>query len=190
MGRFFGWFNRNFDAFARLAIATALALVPAAYLARRMLVYAGIVARAGVPVRAPAHRLSAGRGPGLRHHPDHPARRRHPGPHPGGGASRSSIITSTTRRTMSTSSSPWPASASPASGQNTGIAFVHLKRLERAHGRAEQRRRHRQRAMHALLHASATRRSSPWCRRRCRNWAIPPASTSSWKTAAISAMPA
>ena len=79
-----------------------------------MLVYAVIVAAAGRAVLPPAHRLSAGRGPGLRHHPDHPAVRRHPGPHHGGGQPGGAIISSTTKRTMSISSSPWRASASPA----------------------------------------------------------------------------
>ena len=76
------------------------------------------------------------------------------------------------------------------SGQNTGMAFTHLKDWSQRKGSAEQRRRHRQPRHDALLPAIATRRSLPSCRRRCRNWAMPPASTWRWKIAAIWAMPA
>ena len=108
------WFNRNFDAFRELVSQRSLHWCPAPRLGDHdRLCRRSSRCMVGA-VRPPAHRLPARRGPGLHLQPDHPAAGRHPAAHPDGGRSRWRTITSTTKRTMSTSSSPWPASPSPA----------------------------------------------------------------------------
>ena len=118
----------------------------------------------------------------------HPADRRHAGPHARRSPSRSSISSSSTRRTTSTAlfivaglqlrrQRPEPRAS----------AFVHLKDWNDRHGDAEQRPGDRPARDGGLLAGSATPRSSPWCRRRCSDSAAHPASTWSWRTAPASA---
>ena len=112
-GRFFGWFNRNFDAFRDwYHDAHRAGVLQHAW--RTMMAFAGDRGGAGAAVRPPAHRLPARRGPGLHLQPDHPARRRHPARTLEVAQAGGATITWTTKRTMSTSSSPSPASPSPA----------------------------------------------------------------------------
>ena len=57
-GCFFDWFNRNFDAFRDWYQRSTAWFLQRTW--GTMIAYAGIVGGAGVAVRPPAHRLSAG----------------------------------------------------------------------------------------------------------------------------------
>ena len=155
-----------------------------------MIAYAGIVAVLALLFCAAAHRLSARRGPGLRLQPDHICRPAPPSPARWQWPRTWRNITSTTKKRMWTSSSPSRASAFAGAGQNAGMAFIHLQELERAQGAHNNSAAIANRAMTHFFPDATMRRFSPSCRPRCRSWAMPPASIWSWKTAAISAMPA
>ena len=100
-----------------------------------------IVAVMALSVRSPAHRLSAGRGPGLHHQPDHPARRHHPAADPGQWRKQvAELLSQAAKRRMSISSSPSPASFLRRRRPECRHRLHPARGLERAPGRPEQRR--------------------------------------------------
>ena len=185
-GFFFDAFNRNFEAF-RAWYHRATCLVPAPHLGDHDRL-CGDHRRDGVRIHPPAHRLPAGRGPGRDHHPDHPAGRRRAAAHPGRGATGLQIFQRDREEAMSSSPSRWPASASPARARMRAwpSPICGAGTSARALPTAPSPWRS---APSAPSWESATPRSIRWCRPRCRSWASRPASTCSWKTAAISATP-
>ncbi len=98
-----------------------------------------------------------------------------------------SISTSSTKRTTCIPIFIVAGFSFAGQGQNTGQAFVNLTRLGRAARRSQQRTGDRRARVQDVFEASATRRSSRCCRRRCANSATPPASKCSSRIAAISA---
>ena len=85
----------------------------------------------GGAVHPPAHRLPAGGGPGRDHDPVHPAHRRHPVARPWRSRKQVEALLPGRRegqRRQACSRSP--ASASPAPARTSGMAFLHLQRLE------------------------------------------------------------
>ena len=143
-----------------------------------MIAFCGDRRRDGVAVHPPAHRLSAGRGPGLHHQPDHPARRRHPATHPGrGAAGRPTLLNETEKDNVD-------FIFAVAGFTFAGVGPECRHRLHPSEGLGASARARRtapsaiaQRAFMRLLRRSATPRSSRSCRPRCRSWAMPPAST-------------
>ena len=150
-----------------------------------MLVYRGDRSRDGAAVRAPADRVPARGGPGHAVHAGAAAARRDQERTRGGAASRSSSTSSRPRRTRSSRCSRSPASASAARGQNSGLAFVRLKRWdERKRARSTASQAIAGRAIGGLRADQATRWSSRSRRRRSASSATSSGFESSCRIAA------
>ena len=81
----------------------------------------------GLAVRPHPEGLHAQRRHGLHVRPGADAARRFQGTHLGGARQGADLSPGHRRRTASTACSPWPASTSPAPGQNSGLLFIKLK---------------------------------------------------------------
>ena len=125
---FFGWFNRSFDRSSDGAIERRVGGMLDAQRCAAWSIYARARRRSGAAVHAHADRLPARRGPGRAVHPGAAAGRRHAGAHAGGADAGRAALPRGREGDRRRRCSPWPASASPASGQNMGIGVRPARR--------------------------------------------------------------